>query len=74
MSKVDELIEVVNELPPEAVDDLLEKAREWAQKPRTYSTPFRPVKLGGIAAGSDVTLEDIREVRKEMWTRTRELP
>lgn len=33
----------------------------------TRSTPYIPVKLGGLWKGVKITDEDIAEVRREMW-------
>jgi hypothetical protein len=74
MSKIEELIEVVRELPEEKVDGLLELARSWAESEHGGDKPIRVVRLGGIAKGHDTTLADIKQARKEVWSFDRELP
>jgi hypothetical protein len=74
MSKIEELIEVVRDLPDEKVDGLLELARTWASSKRQAEKPMRVVRLGGIATGYDTPLSDIQQARKEMWSFDNEQP
>lgn len=66
MTKVEELISLVQALPQEAIDDLLKQAQFWSET-RTNSTPYVPVKLGGLWHGVTITEDDLRAVRSEMW-------
>lgn len=68
MSKIEELIEVVRELPDEKVDGLLELARSWAADKAHSHPTIVPIRMGGMAPGWDTPLEDILQARKEAWT------
>lgn len=65
MSKVEELQALIPQLPESAVDELLQRAREFQT---TNGEPeVVPVKLGGLWMGIDISDEDIREMRREAW-------
>ncbi len=74
MSKIEELIEVVRELPDDKVDGLLELARSWAADNEPSHLTVIPIRMGGLVSGWDTPLEDIVQARKEVWTFDRELP
>lgn len=62
MSRVDELKSLADELPNEAVDELLQLARS---RRRLAGPPYRAVRLGGLWQGIEITDEDVREARRE---------
>ena len=47
MTKVEELISIVQALPQEAIDDLLKQAQSWSRE-SANATPYVAVKLGGV--------------------------
>ena len=67
MTKVEELISIVQALPQEAIDDLLKQAQTWSRE-SANATSYVAVKLGGMWQGVSVSEEDIQAVRAEMWS------
>lgn len=74
MSKIEQLMEVVRELPDDKLDGLLELARAWAADKVHSDHTIIPIRMGGMVSGWDTPLEDILQARKEMWTFGSELP
>lgn len=66
MSKVEELAAVARDLPPDALDELLRRARSWRAAEHDRP-PFVPVRMGGLWEGFEITDAEIREARREMW-------
>ena len=68
MSKLEELVSVASALPSDAIAELIERAEEMARHPAALT----PIALGGLWAGIEITDEDLREARHEMWKRFEE--
>lgn len=66
------VLEVLDTLPDEALAEVasfLEYQRHKLGQRRNGTPPYRPVALGGLWAGIQISDEDIDEVRREMWGR-----
>ncbi|MGH2560328.1 MAG: hypothetical protein ACRDJH_14800 [Thermomicrobiales bacterium] len=61
----------VKALPDEALAEVVQfieyQRFKTGQQERPYDTPYRPVALGGLWAGHDLSEEEIDEVRREIW-------
>ena len=68
MSKLEELVSLASALPSDAIVELIERAEEMARHPAA----LMPVALGGLWAGIEITDEDLREARHEIWKRFEE--
>ncbi|HEY53960.1 MAG TPA: DUF2281 domain-containing protein [Caldilineae bacterium] len=66
-----ELHQTIDLLPDEALGDLSDVVKNLVAKYQTQKNgepPFRPVHFPeGISKGDDVSIEDIRQMRREVW-------
>jgi hypothetical protein len=59
----EELLNLIRRLP----EDQLSKAGALLRPLEEHGPPYKPVPLGGILKGYEITEADIAEARKEMW-------
>jgi hypothetical protein len=60
----------LSHIPPEGLQEVLnfmDYLRFKFQKASTTSTPYLPVKLGGLWKDEKIDEKDIDEIRQEMW-------
>lgn len=64
------LLALIDELPDEALAEVVSFAEFQRYKLAQMvppPTPYRPVKVGGLWKGIQISDEDIAEARREMW-------
>jgi hypothetical protein len=66
MSKVEELQALLPDLSESVLDQMLTLARE-SHGAASDGPKIVPVKLGGLWKGVEISEEDIREMRREVW-------
>ncbi|MCP4167980.1 MAG: hypothetical protein GY759_19085 [Chloroflexi bacterium] len=65
-----ELHQAIDRLPDEALDDVASFVKNlvWQYQREEGERPFEPVNLPkGIAKDTDITIEEIRQMRREVW-------
>jgi hypothetical protein len=69
-STKERIVALLDELPEDSLSEVvsfLEFQRYKRERADAMLTSPRPVKLGGLWAGVNITDEDIEAVRREMW-------
>lgn len=66
------VLDVLETLPDEALAEVasfVDYQRHKLGRRQTDAPPYRPIALGGLWAGIQISDEDIADVRREMWGR-----
>ncbi len=70
MDTKERIVRALDALPEEALSEVVTFVEYLAYRqthPHSDETPYVPIQLEGLWEGVDISLEDIGEVRHEMW-------
>lgn len=64
------VIASLDTLPEDAIQEVatfIEFLKFKAELKHPRATPYRPIRLGGLAEGPGLDENELREIRREMW-------
>ena len=70
MDAKERIVRTLDTLPEEALSEVVTFVEYLAYRqthPHGKDTPYVPIQLEGLWKGAEISPEDIREVRQEMW-------